>query len=56
MGQRLSEYLEPGEVKQVLSIPDKRTKLGYRDYLILRLMAETGIRRGELARCGSAMW
>jgi integrase/recombinase XerD len=50
MGQRLSEYLEPGEVKKVLSIPDKRSKIGFRDYLILRLMAETGIRRGELAK------
>ncbi len=49
MGQRLSEYLEPAEIKKVLSIPDKRSKIGFRDYLILRLMAETGIRRGELA-------
>jgi integrase/recombinase XerD len=49
MGERLSEYLEPGEVKRVLSVPDKRSKLGFRDYLILRLLAETGIRRGELS-------
>ncbi|MFH0812911.1 MAG: site-specific integrase [Pseudomonadota bacterium] len=49
MGERLPEYLEPGEIKKVLSIPDKRCKIGFRDYLILRLLAETGIRRGELA-------
>ena len=49
MGERLTEYLEPQEIKKVLSIPDRRSKLGFRDYLILRLMAETGIRRGELA-------
>lgn len=49
MGERLPEYLEPGEIKKVLSIPDKRCKIGFRDYLILRLLVETGIRRGELA-------
>ena len=49
MGERLSEYLEPGEIKRVLSVPDKRSKLGFRDYLILRLLAETGIRRAELS-------
>ena len=49
MKERLPEYLEPGEIKRVLSIPDKRSKLGFRDYLILRLLGETGIRRGELS-------
>ena len=49
MGERLTEYLEPQEIKKVLSVPDRRSKLGFRDYLILRLMAETGVRRGELA-------
>ena len=49
MGERLPEYLEPGEIKKVLSVPDKRSKLGFRDYLILRLLAESGIRRGELS-------
>ena len=49
MKERLPEYLEPGEIKRVLSIPDKRSKLGFRDYLILRLLAETEIRRGELS-------
>jgi len=47
-GKIKSDRLEEHEVNKMLSLPDKRSKAGLRDYLVMRLLFETGIRKGEL--------
>lgn len=44
-----SEYLEYDEVQHILGSIDRKTTLGRRDYLLLRLLFETGLRAQEIA-------
>lgn len=44
------ESLEVGEIKELFAQIDKTTYAGYRDYTILMLMLDTGIRIGELLK------
>ena len=48
--ERLPRYLEPGEVKRVLSAIDRSIDTGKRDYAAVTLLLGTGLRSGEL--CG----
>lgn len=43
-----SDFLTPEECKLILTIPDQRTFQGKRDYAILRLMLNTGLRKQEV--------
>lgn len=45
---RATSYLEPEEARAVLDRPDRRTALGRRDYALLRLLYNTGVRVSEL--------
>lgn len=45
--KRLTEFLEPEEIKRLLEQPDRRTLRGKRDYAVLRLLLETGLRKSE---------
>jgi len=45
-----SDRLEEEELIKILSMPDKRAKQGFRDFIILRMLADTGMRKGELVR------
>jgi len=38
------------QVRQIMAVPDRATALGKRDYAILRLLWENGLRRGELTK------
>lgn len=38
------------QVKAMMAVPDRATQQGKRDYVILRLLWENGLRRGELAK------
>lgn len=44
-----SDFLEGSEVSKILSLPDKRSKDGLRDYILLLLFANTPLRIGEVA-------
>ncbi|MBY0554336.1 site-specific integrase [bacterium] len=46
--KRISEFLEPEEIKKLLECPDRRSLRGKRDYAILRFLLETGLRKSEL--------
>ena len=41
--------LSPDEVKRLINTPDIHTNKGYRDRVILEILYDTGIRRGELS-------
>ena len=45
-----SDFLEEDELRKILAQPDRRSKQGLRDYAVLLLLANTGIRKGELVR------
>ena len=50
-GRRLPRsILSPAEMKRLISAPDTRTNQGVRDRVILELLYDTGIRRGEVNR------
>lgn len=53
MKQRLSTYLNENELKVLLRLPDQRTLIGKRDYVILKLMLLTGLRRDEMCNLKS---
>jgi integrase/recombinase XerD len=40
--------LSPAEVKRLLNAPDMRTRLGYRDRVVLEILYDTAVRRAEL--------
>lgn len=48
MNERPTEFLEADEVRQLLATPDRRTHQGRRDAAVLRVLAEAGLREGEL--------
>lgn len=48
MNERPTEYLEDADVKRLLATPDRRTVQGKRDAAILRVLAEGGLREGEV--------
>jgi len=48
MQNKIPTYLTEQEIKDILRQPNKMTLLGKRDFAILLLMVETGIRRNEL--------
>jgi len=48
MNERPTEFLEADEVRRLLSMPDRRTHQGRRDAAVLRVLAEAGLREGEL--------
>lgn len=50
MRNKISEFLTDQEIKDLLRQPDRQTFLGKRDFLILKLMILTGLRRAEI--CG----
>ena len=50
MRHKLQTYLNENEIKDILRQPNRMTLQGKRDFAILLLMIETGIRRKEL--CG----
>ena len=43
------DYLDKNEGDCLLSIPDRRTPIGYRNYVLLRFLYETGARASEAA-------
>jgi len=43
-----SDRLEEHEVNAMLAQCDRRSKMGLRDYLVMRTLFETGIRKSEL--------
>ena len=45
-----SDFLEEDELKAILAQPDRRSRQGLRDYAVLLLLANTGMRKGELVR------
>lgn len=54
-GWRLSglpKGLEPGQLRPLLAICDRRTRTGRRDYAILLLLSRLGLRAGEVASLG----
>lgn len=48
--QRLPRYLEPAEIGEALAALPLDTFVGLRDYCLIRLAFETGLRASELAR------
>ncbi len=48
MNERPTEFLEAAEVRRLLATPDRRTHQGRRDAAVLRILAEAGLREGEL--------
>ncbi len=46
--KRLVDFLEIEEVQALLSIPDRTTWIGFRDYTLLLLAVQTGLRVSEL--------
>lgn len=44
-----SDFLEAAELRQLVNLPDRRTKEGLRDYAVLVLLANTPLRKGEIA-------
>ena len=49
---RVPKGLEPGQLRRLLAAPDRRTRVGRRDYAILLLLSRLGLRAGEVARLG----
>ena len=50
MQHKLQTYLNEDEIKDILRQPNRTTLQGKRDFAILLLMIETGIRRDELCK------
>lgn len=50
MNERPTEWLDLAEVRRLLDTPDRRTPKGRRDFAVLRLLAEAGLREAEV--CG----
>jgi integrase/recombinase XerD len=48
--KRLVRYYTAAEVATLINAPDRSTWVGARDHLVIRTLAETGLRGGELAR------
>jgi site-specific recombinase XerD len=48
MNERPTEFLEADEVRRLLATVDKRTHQGRRDGAVLRVLAEGGLREGEM--------
>jgi site-specific recombinase XerD len=48
MNERPTEFLEADEVRRLLATSDRRTHQGRRDAAVLRVLAEAGLREGEL--------
>ena len=46
--KRISEFLSEQECQLILTIPDRRTLQGKRDYAILKIMFNTGLRKQEV--------
>jgi len=47
--QEEMDYLDHEEIKIILNIPDKSTKQGFRDYVLLLLLLNTGARASEVS-------
>lgn len=47
MNERPTEWLESAEVRRLLDTPDLRTPKGRRDFAVLRVLAEAGLREAE---------
>lgn len=45
----LPKGLEPAEVSRLLAAPDRRTRIGRRDFAVLMLLVRLGLRAGEVA-------
>lgn len=45
-----SDVLTEEEARRILEQPDRRERLGFRDYVILRVMLESGLRKGEIVK------
>lgn len=50
MHERPAEWLDTAEIRELLATPDKRTRKGRRDYAVLRVLLEGGLREGEVCR------
>lgn len=48
MKRKLPEILTENEVKELLSIPNKRYRTGLRNYLLMKVAVQTGMRVSEL--------
>jgi integrase len=48
-GTRLGNWLNRGQAKELLAVPDRSTLKGKRDYVILALLVGCALRRNELA-------
>lgn len=48
MNERPTEFLEADEVRRLLATADRRTHQGRRDAAVLRVLAEGGLREGEV--------
>jgi len=48
MKRRLPEVLTDDEVKRLLSVPNKRYRTGLRNYLLMKVAVQTGMRVSEL--------
>lgn len=46
--RQLPKPLEPDEVRRILAVPNRKTPTGCRNYVALALMAEAGLRVGEV--------
>lgn len=46
--KKIPEFLTDPEVKALLRVPDRRTLQGKRDYAILKLLVNSGLRKAEL--------
>jgi integrase/recombinase XerD len=54
-GWRLSglpKGLEPGDLRRLVAVCDRRTPTGRRDYAVMLLLSRLGLRAGEVARLG----
>jgi site-specific recombinase XerD len=49
---RLPKGLEPGDLRRLLAVCDRRTPTGRRDYAVMLLLSRLGLRAGEVARLG----
>lgn len=50
MRHKIQTYLSENEIKDILRQPNRSTLQGKRDFVILLMMIETGIRRNELCK------
>jgi integrase len=54
-GNRVGNWLEPDQVKQILAVPDRKTLRGKRNHCILSILVGCALRRIELAELDVAM-